>query len=203
MPCFQFSSLLYGFRDQCTFHKAGPVSGPYDGCVHFEPVWLRRNQRRWEQCRPKVRLEIVLLVTTQNITHVFQTFFIQYTFFTSCTFLDIIQKSFQVYHFRHKSYFRDTKIYLMLSLVKAPCNYQYSSSSSSGEKGALRLNIFHSFSSTLQSLHSTMFYLVCVVPVCVTALQMLAWRPFSIRDSHTLGSVAQPDPHNKANVPWA
>ncbi|XP_067279906.1 transmembrane protein 180-like [Pseudorasbora parva] len=38
----------------------------------------------------------------------------------------------------------------------------------------------------LKSLHSMMFYLVCVVPLCVTALQVLAWRPFSIRDSHTL-----------------
>ncbi|XP_056607709.1 transmembrane protein 180-like isoform X2 [Triplophysa dalaica] len=42
--------------------------------------------------------------------------------------------------------------------------------------------------STLQSLHSTMFYLVCVVPMCVAALQVLAWRPFSIRDTHTLDS---------------
>ncbi|CAM4419414.1 unnamed protein product [Leuciscus chuanchicus] len=40
--------------------------------------------------------------------------------------------------------------------------------------------------SALQSLHSMMFYLVCVVPLCVTGLQVLAWRPFSIRDSHTL-----------------
>lgn len=42
--------------------------------------------------------------------------------------------------------------------------------------------------SVLQSLQSTMFYLVCVVPMCVSALQVLAWRPFSIRDSHTLDS---------------
>nr|XP_055039987.1 transmembrane protein 180-like [Misgurnus anguillicaudatus] len=40
--------------------------------------------------------------------------------------------------------------------------------------------------SVLQSLQSTMFYLVCVVPLCITALQVLAWKPFSIRDSHTL-----------------
>ncbi|XP_051995934.1 transmembrane protein 180-like [Xyrauchen texanus] len=43
-------------------------------------------------------------------------------------------------------------------------------------------------SSALQSLHSTMFYLVCVIPMCVTVLQVLAWTPFSIRDSHTLDS---------------
>ncbi|XP_029946458.1 transmembrane protein 180-like [Salarias fasciatus] len=38
----------------------------------------------------------------------------------------------------------------------------------------------------LESLHSVMFYLVCLVPMCVAALQALAWRPFSIRDSHTV-----------------
>ncbi|KAM8844220.1 transmembrane protein 180-like [Spinachia spinachia] len=37
-----------------------------------------------------------------------------------------------------------------------------------------------------ESLHSVMFYLVCLVPMCVAALQVLAWRPFSIRDSHTV-----------------
>ncbi|KTF83932.1 hypothetical protein cypCar_00013960 [Cyprinus carpio] len=42
--------------------------------------------------------------------------------------------------------------------------------------------------SALQSLHSAMFYLVCVVPLCVTGLQVLAWRPFSIRESHTVDS---------------
>ncbi|XP_022523817.2 transmembrane protein 180-like [Astyanax mexicanus] len=42
--------------------------------------------------------------------------------------------------------------------------------------------------SALQALHSTMFYLVCLVPVCVTALQVLAWTPFSIRSSHTTDS---------------
>ncbi|XP_041672983.1 transmembrane protein 180-like [Cheilinus undulatus] len=41
-------------------------------------------------------------------------------------------------------------------------------------------------SSDLESLHSVMFYLVCLVPMCVTALQAVAWRPFSIRNSHTV-----------------
>ncbi|XP_019724371.1 transmembrane protein 180-like isoform X2 [Hippocampus comes] len=40
----------------------------------------------------------------------------------------------------------------------------------------------------LESLHSVMFYLVCVVPMCVAAVQVLAWRPFSIRNSHTVDS---------------
>ncbi|XP_036003926.1 uncharacterized protein LOC118566324 [Fundulus heteroclitus] len=40
--------------------------------------------------------------------------------------------------------------------------------------------------SALESLHSVMFYLVCLVPMCVAALQVLAWRPFSIRNSHTV-----------------
>lgn len=40
--------------------------------------------------------------------------------------------------------------------------------------------------STLESLHSVMFYLVCLVPLCVAAVQVLAWRPFSIRNSHTV-----------------
>lgn len=43
-----------------------------------------------------------------------------------------------------------------------------------------------SSSSALESLHGVMFYLVCLVPMCVAALQALAWRPFSIRDSHTV-----------------
>lgn len=42
--------------------------------------------------------------------------------------------------------------------------------------------------SALQPLHGAMFYLVCVVPLCVSALQVLAWRPFSIRNSHTMDS---------------
>ncbi|KAM7372014.1 hypothetical protein PAMP_009212 [Pampus punctatissimus] len=40
--------------------------------------------------------------------------------------------------------------------------------------------------SAFESLHSVMFYLVCLVPMCVAALQVLAWRPFSIRNSHTV-----------------
>ncbi|XP_013865575.1 transmembrane protein 180-like [Austrofundulus limnaeus] len=40
--------------------------------------------------------------------------------------------------------------------------------------------------SALESLHSVMFYLVCLVPMCVATLQVLAWRPFSIRNSHTV-----------------
>ncbi|CAG5897769.1 unnamed protein product [Menidia menidia] len=40
--------------------------------------------------------------------------------------------------------------------------------------------------STLESLHSIMFYLVSLVPMGVAALQVLAWRPFSIRNSHTV-----------------
>ncbi|XP_037332966.2 transmembrane protein 180-like isoform X1 [Pungitius pungitius] len=40
--------------------------------------------------------------------------------------------------------------------------------------------------SAAESLHSVMFYLVCLVPMCVAALQALAWRPFSIRNSHTV-----------------
>ncbi|XP_074553749.1 transmembrane protein 180-like [Halichoeres trimaculatus] len=40
--------------------------------------------------------------------------------------------------------------------------------------------------SALESLHGTMFYLVCLVPMCISALQAVAWRPFSIRNSHTV-----------------
>ncbi|AWP18901.1 putative transmembrane protein 180-like [Scophthalmus maximus] len=40
--------------------------------------------------------------------------------------------------------------------------------------------------SALDSLHSVMFYLVCLVPMCVAVAQVLAWRPFSIRNSHTV-----------------
>ncbi|XP_078126269.1 transmembrane protein 180-like isoform X1 [Sander vitreus] len=40
--------------------------------------------------------------------------------------------------------------------------------------------------SASESLHSVMFYLVCVVPMCVAGLQALAWRPFSMRSSHTV-----------------
>ncbi|XP_057673012.1 transmembrane protein 180-like [Corythoichthys intestinalis] len=42
--------------------------------------------------------------------------------------------------------------------------------------------------SALENLHSVMFYLVCVLPMCVAAIQVLAWRPFSIRSSHTVDS---------------
>ncbi|XP_017309640.1 transmembrane protein 180-like isoform X2 [Ictalurus punctatus] len=42
--------------------------------------------------------------------------------------------------------------------------------------------------SALDALHSTMFYLVCLVPLFITALQFLCWKPFSIRDSHTIDS---------------
>ncbi|XP_041813792.1 transmembrane protein 180 isoform X2 [Chelmon rostratus] len=40
--------------------------------------------------------------------------------------------------------------------------------------------------SALESLHSVMFYLVCLVPMCIAALQALTWRRFSIRSSHTV-----------------
>ncbi|XP_019963238.2 transmembrane protein 180-like [Paralichthys olivaceus] len=40
--------------------------------------------------------------------------------------------------------------------------------------------------SALASLHNVMFYLVCLVPMCIACLQVLAWRPFSIRNSHTV-----------------
>ncbi|XP_015242522.1 PREDICTED: transmembrane protein 180 [Cyprinodon variegatus] len=40
--------------------------------------------------------------------------------------------------------------------------------------------------SALENLHSVMFYLVCLVPMCIAILQFLAWRPFSIRNSHTV-----------------
>ncbi|XP_068194026.1 transmembrane protein 180-like [Antennarius striatus] len=41
-------------------------------------------------------------------------------------------------------------------------------------------------SSDLESLHSVMFYLVCLFPLLVAILQALAWRLFSIRNSHTV-----------------
>ncbi|XP_030263780.1 transmembrane protein 180-like [Sparus aurata] len=40
--------------------------------------------------------------------------------------------------------------------------------------------------SDLESLHSVMFYLVCLVPLVIAAMQALAWTPFSIRNSHTV-----------------
>jgi hypothetical protein len=41
----------------------------------------------------------------------------------------------------------------------------------------------------LEALHTTMFYLVCVVPMCIAALQVFAWKPFSIRNSHTVDTM--------------
>ncbi|XP_043945558.1 transmembrane protein 180-like isoform X1 [Protopterus annectens] len=40
--------------------------------------------------------------------------------------------------------------------------------------------------SSLLVLHDAMFWLVCLAPVCIASLQILAWTPFSIRDSHTI-----------------
>lgn len=40
--------------------------------------------------------------------------------------------------------------------------------------------------SSLESLHKIMFYLVCLVPMTVAVLQILFWRSFSIRSSHTV-----------------
>ncbi|XP_059898400.1 transmembrane protein 180-like isoform X1 [Gadus macrocephalus] len=37
-----------------------------------------------------------------------------------------------------------------------------------------------------ESLHSVMFYLVCLIPLIISTTQALAWRPFSIRNSHTV-----------------
>ncbi|XP_037544297.1 transmembrane protein 180-like [Nematolebias whitei] len=42
--------------------------------------------------------------------------------------------------------------------------------------------------SALEGLRSVMFYLVCLVPMGVAALQVLAWWPFSIRNSHKVDS---------------
>ncbi|XP_020788248.1 transmembrane protein 180-like isoform X1 [Boleophthalmus pectinirostris] len=42
--------------------------------------------------------------------------------------------------------------------------------------------------SDLESLHKIMFYLVCLVPLTVAVLQILFFKPFSIRDSHTVQS---------------
>lgn len=42
--------------------------------------------------------------------------------------------------------------------------------------------------SALETLHRTMFYLVCLFPLAVALLQYLFWRPFSVRDSHTIDS---------------
>ncbi|XP_072916237.1 transmembrane protein 180-like isoform X1 [Hemitrygon akajei] len=39
--------------------------------------------------------------------------------------------------------------------------------------------------SDLKDLHGAMFWLICLVPICIAFLQILAWTPFSIRNSHT------------------
>lgn len=39
--------------------------------------------------------------------------------------------------------------------------------------------------SELENLHKVMFYLVCLVPLSVAVLQIVFWRLFSIRSSHT------------------
>ncbi|XP_074014735.1 transmembrane protein 180-like isoform X2 [Numenius arquata] len=33
-------------------------------------------------------------------------------------------------------------------------------------------------------LHDAMFYLICLVPLCIAVIQILAWTPFSIQNSH-------------------
>ncbi|XP_068941028.1 transmembrane protein 180-like isoform X1 [Petaurus breviceps papuanus] len=38
--------------------------------------------------------------------------------------------------------------------------------------------------SLLTGLHDAMFSLICLVPLCITIIQILAWTPFSIRSSH-------------------
>ncbi|KAK0140916.1 Transmembrane protein 180 [Merluccius polli] len=38
----------------------------------------------------------------------------------------------------------------------------------------------------VESLHSIMFYLVCLIPLFISTAQALVWRPFSIRNSHTV-----------------
>ncbi|XP_060696574.1 transmembrane protein 180-like [Hemiscyllium ocellatum] len=49
----------------------------------------------------------------------------------------------------------------------------------------LKDNFALSQQSVLQDLHGAMFYLVCLTPMCIAFLQILAWTPYSIRDSHT------------------
>eukprot|EP00061_Rhincodon_typus_P013870 g40505.t1 len=49
----------------------------------------------------------------------------------------------------------------------------------------LKDNFTASEQSTLQDLHGIMFYLICLTPMCIAFLQILAWTPYSIRDSHT------------------
>ncbi|XP_007498310.1 transmembrane protein 180 isoform X2 [Monodelphis domestica] len=38
--------------------------------------------------------------------------------------------------------------------------------------------------SLLTGLHDAMFILICLLPLCITIIQILAWTPFSIRSSH-------------------
>ncbi|XP_053551022.1 transmembrane protein 180 isoform X2 [Bombina bombina] len=38
--------------------------------------------------------------------------------------------------------------------------------------------------SMLLGLHQVMFYLTCIVPLCIAAVQIIIWTPYSIRDSH-------------------
>ncbi|XP_041061603.1 transmembrane protein 180 [Carcharodon carcharias] len=49
----------------------------------------------------------------------------------------------------------------------------------------LKDNFTYSEQSALQDLHGAMFYLICLTPICIAVLQILAWTPYSIRDSHT------------------
>ncbi|XP_014345357.1 transmembrane protein 180-like [Latimeria chalumnae] len=42
--------------------------------------------------------------------------------------------------------------------------------------------------SLLLDLHGAMFYLICLVPLCIAFIQILAWTPFTIRDSHTVSA---------------
>ncbi|KAK7940357.1 hypothetical protein WMY93_003683 [Mugilogobius chulae] len=42
--------------------------------------------------------------------------------------------------------------------------------------------------SDLENLHKAMFYLVCLVPLIVAVLQIFFFKPFSIRESHTVDS---------------
>ncbi|CAM2099729.1 unnamed protein product [Caretta caretta] len=36
-------------------------------------------------------------------------------------------------------------------------------------------------------LHDAMFYLICLVPLCIAVIQILMWTPFSIQNSHMTG----------------
>ncbi|CAM5086842.1 unnamed protein product [Natator depressus] len=36
-------------------------------------------------------------------------------------------------------------------------------------------------------LHDAMFYLICLVPLCIAVIQILTWTPFSIQNSHMTG----------------